>query len=62
MKYVLWTGQGLLALIVLATVASSLSAGGAGAQSDDATPAPVGESIDRVRTGERAQDVLRDSG
>ena len=27
MKYVLWTGQGLLALIVLATAASSLSGG-----------------------------------
>src|SRR5215211_5650703 len=46
MKYVLWTGQGLLALIVLATAASSWSAGGAGAQSDDATPVPVGESIE----------------
>jgi pimeloyl-ACP methyl ester carboxylesterase len=46
MKSVLWTGQGLLALIVLATAASSWSAGGAGAQSDDATPVPVGESIE----------------
>ena len=63
MKYVLWTGQGLLVLIVLATAASSLSAGGAGAQSDDATPDPVwGVDRDRVRTGERAEDVLRDSG